>query len=51
MILITDQFSLDSLKYVLIGLEECQVRVCVCSVCAPVYSVFVYISKRNTEIQ
>lgn len=50
MILITDQFPLDSLKYVLIGLEECQVRVCVC-VCAPVYSVYVYISKRNMEIQ
>lgn len=29
MILITDQFPLDSLKYVLMGLEECQVRVCV----------------------
>lgn len=29
MILITDQFPLDFLKYVLMGLEECQVHVCV----------------------
>ncbi len=28
MILITDQFPLDILKYVLMGLEECQVHAC-----------------------
>lgn len=28
MILITDQFPLDGLKYVLMGLEECQVHAC-----------------------